>query len=102
MTTTLEKNTDESLSIPERALMSVQSKHFVFLVQNGKGEQQTCVRTPVTIGRRIPGFVEILEGLSKDQTIVSGGMTGLTSKSQTRLRNRPKRIVRASKNRVSL
>ena len=78
MTTSLEKNTDESLSIPERALMSVQSKHFVFLVKKGKGEQQTCVRTSVTIGRRIPGFVEVLEGLSKDQTIVSGGMIGLT------------------------
>lgn len=77
MTTVLEKNPQESLSIPERALVSVQTNHFVFVVNEPDSESPTVSRTPVTIGRRLPGYVEIKEGLEKGQTIVTDGLIGL-------------------------
>ncbi len=78
MTTVLDKNPEKSLSIPERALVSVQAKHFVFGVnKDGDATSPTVSRIPVTIGRRLPGYVELLEGVTEGQTIVSDGLIGL-------------------------
>jgi len=77
MTTNLEKNPQSSPSIPERALVSVQSNHFVFVVENPDSEAPTVKRTPVEIGRRLPGYLEIPGGLEVGQTIVTDGIIGL-------------------------
>ncbi|MCB1229466.1 MAG: efflux RND transporter periplasmic adaptor subunit [Verrucomicrobiae bacterium] len=77
MTTTLKKNPKESLSVPERAVVSVQSNHFVYVVSQESGKP-IAKRTSITLGRRIPGFVEVLEGLEKDQIIVTDGLVGLS------------------------
>lgn len=75
MTTRLKRNPTESTSIPERALVSVQSRHFVFLIE---GEAETTVkRVEVTLGRRVPGYLEIKEGLEVGQRIVSDGTINL-------------------------
>ncbi len=77
MSTTLENNPKKSLSIPERSLMAVQSKNFVFVVNETDGGSPMVTRTDVTIGRRLPGFVEILDGLKEGDRIVSDGLIGL-------------------------
>tara|TARA_R110002096_G_scaffold95425_2_gene213942 strand:- start:3818 stop:4915 length:1098 start_codon:yes stop_codon:yes gene_type:complete len=73
MTTTLVKRRKQSLSVPERSLVSVLSDHFVFVL-NG---EETVKRVKITIGRRVPGFVEVLAGLTKGDTIVTDGLIGL-------------------------
>lgn len=73
MTTTLSKNPLESLSIPERALVSVQANHFAFVVEDGNARRAT-----VTIGRRVPGYVEITAGLEAGETVITDGLLGLT------------------------
>ncbi len=79
MTIELAKNPQDSLSIPERALVSVQSNHFVFVVDTPQADSSQVTRVGVKIGRRIPGYVEIVEGLEEGQTIVTDGLIGLLS-----------------------
>ncbi len=78
LTTRLVKNPTTSLTIPERALLSVQSEHFAFVVEKAaEGEGMVVKRAQVHIGRRKPGYVEITSGLEKGQKIVSDGLLGL-------------------------
>lgn len=61
-----------SLSIPERALVPVGGKAYVFTIEGDKAK-----RLEVTTGRRKPGFLEIESGLSEGQTIIADGLVGL-------------------------
>lgn len=77
MTTELAKNQRNSLSVPERSIVSVQSNHYVFVVQPGDPDKLTVARTEVKIGQRVPGYVEIVSGLEKGTQIVSDGIMDL-------------------------
>jgi len=61
-----------SLSIPERALVPIGSKTFVFTIADDKAK-----RAEVTIGRRKPGYIEVLKGLEENQLVVADGLVGL-------------------------
>jgi membrane fusion protein (multidrug efflux system) len=76
LTTRVRRNPSESPAIPERALVSVQAKHFVFVI-DGTDDAATVRRVPVKIGRRVPGFAEIKEGLEEGDRIVVDGIIGL-------------------------
>ncbi|MEZ5301930.1 MAG: efflux RND transporter periplasmic adaptor subunit [Verrucomicrobiales bacterium] len=76
LTTRIAKNPAASPAIPERALVSVQAKHFVFAAQQSGGKT-VVARTPIRIGRRIPGYVEVVGGLEAGDRIVSDGVIGL-------------------------
>ncbi|YCM43919.1 efflux RND transporter periplasmic adaptor subunit [Verrucomicrobiaceae bacterium 227] len=76
LTTRIKKNPATSTTVPERALVSIQSRHSIFRIE-GEGEAATALETPVRIGRRIPGYVEVLEGLNDGDTIVVDGLLGI-------------------------
>lgn len=76
LTTILSKNPAESLAVPERALVALQRKQFVFVVAEAEGAK-VVERTPVTIGRRQPGIVEVLDGVEAGQQVVTDGLLGL-------------------------
>lgn len=61
-----------SLSIPERALVPVGAKAFVFTVVEDKAR-----RLEVKTGRRKPGYVEILSGLEEGRVVIADGLVGL-------------------------
>jgi membrane fusion protein (multidrug efflux system) len=61
-----------SLSIPERSLVPVGTKAYVFTIESDKAK-----RTEVKIGRRKPGYIEILSGLKEGQSIIVDGLVGL-------------------------
>lgn len=61
-----------SLSIPERALVPVGTRAYVFTLEGEKAR-----RVEVNTGRRKPGFVEIESGLAEGQQIVADGIVGL-------------------------
>ncbi len=61
-----------SLAVPERSLVPVGAKAFVFAIELGKAK-----RIEVEVGRRQPGNVEILKGLHEGQEIVADGLVGL-------------------------
>jgi len=61
-----------SLSIPERSLVPVGSKAYVFTIEGDKAK-----RLEVKTGRRRPGYVEIIKGLNEGQVIIADGLVGL-------------------------
>jgi len=69
MTVILLNDSVEALVIPERALIPERSVQYVFVV----GDKQLAERREVRIGRRRPGEVEILEGLSAGEMVIVDG-----------------------------
>ena len=61
-----------SLSVPERALVPIGAKAYVFTITDGKAR-----RLEVKTGLRKPGVVEIRAGLQEGQAIVADGLVGL-------------------------
>jgi membrane fusion protein (multidrug efflux system) len=58
----------DALTLPEQAIVPQRDGHFVYRVLDGK-----AVRTPVTLGLRQAGRVEILSGLSAGEWVVTAG-----------------------------
>ena len=83
MVVDLIKDRRESLMIAEESLVPFDNQQFVFVVD----DDNTVERIPVTIGRRRPGSVEILEGLALGDLVVTEGNTSLSSGNTVRLLN---------------
>ena len=64
----VEKNVSQSLVIPEAALVPIDDDQFVFVITDGK-----AVKTKVTLGASKPGEVQIRDGISAGQQVVTGG-----------------------------
>jgi membrane fusion protein (multidrug efflux system) len=58
----------DALVIPEQALISEQSRQYVFVINQGRAEKRQ-----VETGRRRPGEVEIVDGLVEGEMIVVEG-----------------------------
>jgi membrane fusion protein, multidrug efflux system len=59
---------NDILQIPESAIVPIEDKHYVFVIQNNVAKKQA-----INIGRRQPGFVEVVAGLNKMQQVVVEG-----------------------------
>lgn len=70
MTVNVVKNERPSLSIPEAAILQQGSSQNVYVI----GADKKVTLTPVTIGVRETGYVEILEGVKEGDTIVAEGL----------------------------
>lgn len=77
------KDRRDSLMIAEEALVPFENKQYVFVVS----DDDTVTRTPITIGRRRPGSVEVLEGLNLGDLVVTEGNTALSTGGKVRLLN---------------
>lgn len=69
LTVSLLKEDVEALMVPEQAIVPERSKQFVYVV----GEHGLVDRVEVITGRRRPGQVEILDGLSPGVLIITEG-----------------------------
>ena len=58
----------DAILVPEQALMQEGETRFVFTVVDGK-----AVRTEVTTGRRVPGKVQVLDGLQAGDVVIVAG-----------------------------
>lgn len=76
LTTALSKNPRESVAVPERCLVSVQSNHYVYTIESS-GDGAVVKRNPVEIGTRQPGWLEIKSGLKAGDKVVTDGVLGL-------------------------
>ena len=63
----LEQHPDAIL-MPESALFQDGGKLFAYRLVDGR-----AVQTPVSIGQRRPGFVEVQDGLATDSVVVTAG-----------------------------
>lgn len=59
---------DNALVVPEQAIVPVGQQTFVYRVVDGK-----AAMTPITLGLRRPGQVEILEGVNAGDVVVTDG-----------------------------
>jgi len=69
-----------AIVIPEKSVVQVSDSAFVYLVD----EEQKAKRTPVQLGSRQPGVVEITEGLAEGDRIVTEGIIKLRDGMQVR------------------
>ena len=76
----LEKKVLETLTIDEKALVPVQDKQYVFVVENDK-----VSRIEVIVGERKPGRAQIVSGLSAGQTVVVEGTLRVQDQSSVRI-----------------
>jgi membrane fusion protein (multidrug efflux system) len=60
----------QALQISERALIPQQNKQFVFVVNT----DNTVSRREIEVGQRVPGWVEVLNGLEEGDEIVVEGI----------------------------
>jgi membrane fusion protein, multidrug efflux system len=59
--------------VPEEALVPVGGKQFLFKVIDGADGKKASQRLEARIGMRLPGKVEILEGVAAGDTVVTAG-----------------------------
>jgi membrane fusion protein (multidrug efflux system) len=74
MSATLTLRERESLVIPEQAVMIRGDEKYVFVAEDGIAR-----RVSVTLGSRMPGLVEIVDGLSLDEQVIVTGQDRLSS-----------------------
>ena len=66
------RNTRDALVIPEAALLPLGDRQYV-MRRVQKDGKDTVEKKPVTIGLRLPGYVEVLDGLSEGDQVVTHG-----------------------------
>ena len=66
----LRANPQRSLSLPEQAIVPEGEHHYVFVVN----QEARAQRVEVRIGRRRPGVVEVLSGLTGNERVVVEGV----------------------------
>jgi len=72
MTVALRANEREAVVIPEEALLPAGRRNFVMLVEESN-EGPVARKVAVTTGLRLPGEVEILDGVAAGQNVITHG-----------------------------
>lgn len=73
---------ENALLVPETAVVPDGVGKIVFVVENGKAK-----RVPVELGRRLPGKVEVVKGLTPQMQVVSSGQMRLRDGSTVSIKN---------------
>jgi membrane fusion protein (multidrug efflux system) len=68
MTVDLQRDRGDVLMAPEQAIVPEGSRQYVFVISAGVAEKRQ-----VQLGRRIPGYVVVSEGLSGGESVVTEG-----------------------------
>jgi membrane fusion protein (multidrug efflux system) len=79
----VEKRVLNTLVLPEKALVPVEDKQFVYVVKDDVAHQQEVV-----IGERRPGFVQIIEGVSIGDEVITEGTLRVRDQSPVNVLNR--------------
>jgi len=75
LTVSLETGAESTLVVPELSIMSLGERQYVFLVHPASN---TVTRTEIKVGRRVGGWVEVIEGLTTNTLIVTEGIGKIT------------------------
>lgn len=59
---------NDAITVPEQAIVPLGDERYVFVVVDGK-----AVKTKIALGHRGPGWVEVTEGLSAGDVVVTAG-----------------------------
>lgn len=83
MTVSVALNTVQAIVVPEQSLVPRSGKQFVFVVD----EANVASQVEVEIGRRRPGIVEIIQGVSVGDMVVTEGLARLRPGQVVRMLN---------------
>lgn len=72
MQAVLQSTPRTNLTLPENAVFAVGQNHYVFVVRR-EGEKLLASLKSIAIGARKTGWVEVLDGLSPDEQVVTQG-----------------------------
>lgn len=72
MTVELMKNPRDAVTIPETAIIPEGRSHFVLVIDQSK-TLTIAEKRKITIGTRIPGSVEVVDGLKQGEAVVTQG-----------------------------
>ncbi|HEY7638385.1 MAG TPA: efflux RND transporter periplasmic adaptor subunit [Steroidobacteraceae bacterium] len=72
MTVKLVRQEGQALMLPEQAIVPENDQQFVYVIEDGRAHKRA-----IKIGRRRPGEVEILQGLTADDGVVVDGTLNL-------------------------
>ena len=72
MTVKLVRPEGQALMLPEQAIVPENDQHYVYVVADGRAQKRE-----IKIGRRRPGEVEVLQGLTADEGVVIDGTLNL-------------------------
>ena len=61
------------LQLPESTIIPIEDKHFVFVINQDDNDENIAKRKSITIGRRLPGVVEVLAGIQQGEDVVTEG-----------------------------
>lgn len=93
LTVDLVNNERVQLSVPEEALVPIQDRKYVFVLKEDKTVEQRLI----TIGSRIPGTVEIVDGLEKGDQVVTLGTNRVRDGSKVKvLEEKPAQLPASS------
>jgi membrane fusion protein (multidrug efflux system) len=62
----------QAVVVPEDAILPLGGTDYLWAVVDGK-----ATRRPVTLGVRVPGFVEVRQGVTAGEQVVVGGLERL-------------------------
>ena len=65
----------QALQVSEKAIVPLQNKQYVFVVN----KDNSVTQTEVQLGQRLPGLVEIVSGLNPGDQVVIEGTTKIRS-----------------------
>jgi multidrug efflux pump subunit AcrA (membrane-fusion protein) len=64
---------EDAVVVPEEALVPLGTRQLLFKVVDGPGGQKVAQRLEAKVGLRLPGKVEILEGVRAGDELVTAG-----------------------------
>lgn len=82
MRVTLLRNQRKALVIPEESVLQRERNHFVLVVPEGGGAVE---QRRITTGMRLPGIVEVLDGLEAGELIITRGINMVTEGQEVRI-----------------
>lgn len=85
MTVSLYKNERRALVIPEEALIKRGDSDFVFVVEDQEGKN-IAKKQIIKVGGRIPGEIEVLDGLEKGDQVIHHGTIALRDGAEVQIK----------------
>jgi membrane fusion protein (multidrug efflux system) len=77
----LERSSENIIMIPESAIIPIENKQFIYVINNGVAERKS-----ITIGRRMPGYAEVLSGLNLGEQLVVEGTIKLSPGAKVKIK----------------
>lgn len=82
----LVRQVETLLQLPESSIIPIEDKHYVFVILESE-QDKIAMRKSVTIGRRLPGVVEIIGGVTQQELVVIEGALKLRDGTKVKIIN---------------